>query len=391
MKARQKSPLPLIATLWVSGLLAAGQYAKVSVPFDVMRDTYSGHGAALGFSVSLVSFVGMIFGLLGGIAVVKFGARRALLMAMCLGAGLSLFQATLPSFPMFLVSRCIEGIAHLTIVIAAPLAMVQSVSKEKHHVVMTLWSTFFAVSIAVFSWVLVPLVDGQLSSLFAFHGVALLVVAAVLMVIWPAATASEPVPPLSWTKILNDHMTVYKSAHILTPAAGWLFYTLSFVALATVMPDFFPEYDRSFIAGALPLAALLVTMTLAVSLIGRFGPIRVLMIGFLGAAIGLAGFALDVFALGSTALMFGAMGLVQAGSFSAVAFLNTKPEDQALANGAMAQTGNTGNLIGTPLVLLMIAQFGQVGLVWFGMLTFSAGIGIHVWFAHRRAKLRYHS
>ena len=115
-----KTPVGLILLLWGAGLGAAAQYAKVSVIFDQLPDVYPDAGAALGFAVSLVGFIGIIFGVVAGLLVARIRYRRALLWALWLGAVVSALQSFLPSFEWFLVLHGIEGLSHLAMVVAAP-------------------------------------------------------------------------------------------------------------------------------------------------------------------------------------------------------------------------------------------------------------------------------
>ncbi len=83
--------------------------------------------------------------------------------------------------------------------------------------------------------------------------------------------------------------------------------------------------------------------------------------------------------------LFACLGLVQAASFAAVPELLDQAEDQARANGAMAQMGNLGNSIGTPLLLLAMLSLGLWGFVLFAVMAYSIGIALHLWCAARRS------
>ena len=119
MKA-PRTPVALILALWIGGLCAAAQFAKISLVFPELLALYPQAGAAAGFLVSLLSFIGMLLGLFAGMIVAQLGYRQLLLAAFLLGAVLSTYQATLPSFEMMLASRLLEGASHLVIVVARP-------------------------------------------------------------------------------------------------------------------------------------------------------------------------------------------------------------------------------------------------------------------------------
>ena len=380
----QPTQFALIAALWAAGLCAAAQFAKIGVIFPDLLKIYPEAGAAAGFLVSLLSFLGMVLGLVAGIMVARFGYRRLLLCAMLLGAAMSAWQALLPSFPLMLASRFVEGASHLIIVVAAP-TLIAQVSSDRHRAAaMTLWGTFFGVAFAIVAWLGLPLVAAHgPASLFIVHAVAMLLVALVLFVLLP-----RDAPPQETALTLGDiarrHVDTYASAYISAPALGWLFYTLSFVSLLTLLPGTIAPAQRAFAIGAMPLATIVTSMTLGVFLLRHMAAIQVVIAGFAASA---AASLLLWSAPGSVVLciaLFAALGLVQGASFSAVPELNASSTRRAYANGAMAQMGNLGNLSGTPVLLLMLSSMGFSGLILFAVLCYAGGIAVHVAMAMRR-------
>lgn len=391
MATDSKTNVALIFALWAAGLCAAAQFAKVGVIFPELMKLYPDAGAAAGFLVSLLSFLGMVLGLVAGMLVARFGYRGLLLSALLLGAAMSAFQATLPSFHLMLASRFIEGASHLIIVVAAPTLIAQLSSDRHRAAAMTLWGTFFGVAFALVAWFGLPLVKAYgPASLFITHGLAMLAIAALLFVMLPQDKAPDSnTASLTLTDIAKRHIETYGSAFVSAPAMGWLFYTLSFVSLLTLLPDTIPESQRAFAIGVMPLATIASSMTLGVYLLRHMTAIQVVITGF--AAAGLAG-ALLWFMPGSATVcivLFAALGLVQGASFSAVPELNESAETRAYANGAMAQMGNLGNLSGTPVLLLMLSTLGFNGLILFAMVCYVGGIAVHLFMAmQRRRSLR---
>jgi len=64
--------------------------------------------------------------------------------------------------------------------------------------------------------------------------------------------------------------------------------------------------------------------------------------------------------------------------------LNAAPDAQAQANGAMAQMGNVGTTIGTPILAALVLGQGINGFAIFVTTTFCAGLLIHIALARRR-------
>ena len=81
----------------------------------------------------------------------------------------------------------------------------------------------------------------------------------------------------------------------------------------------------------------------------------------------------------------GALGLVQGATFAAIPQLNETAATQSQAYGALAQTGNLGNTIGTPALLAVLGMAGYPGLIWTAILVLAGGFGAHAWMGARRA------
>lgn len=379
-----RTSFPLILCLWGAGLGAAGQYAKISVIFDRLGDVYPDAGTALGFIVSLVGFVGILLGVVAGLVVARIRYRRAMLWALWVGAGVSLFQALLPALPLMLVSRVIEGMSHLAIVVAAP-TLIAQLSAERHRgFTLTLWSTFFGVAFTLLVVLGLPLVDGYgLRALFVAHGVWMAMFAVILM-LFLRPLELRPEGALSLRGILADHMTIYRSPRIAAPGAGWLFYTFCFLAILTVLPPYIAPDWRAWVMGAMPLVSIAVSMTLGVAALRIMSAVHLTQVGF---ALSVASLAWLLVAPGlpvACLALASALGLVQGASFAAIPQLNTTAATQAQAYGAMAQTGNLGNTVGTPALLAIMAVTGYAGLIWTSIIVLSGGFLVHAWMAVRR-------
>ena len=64
--------------------------------------------------------------------------------------------------------------------------------------------------------------------------------------------------------------------------------------------------------------------------------------------------------------------------------LNASAQDRALANGGLAQAGNLGNTIGTPLFVWIIAIAGYPGMMAASVLVLGLGAAVHLALAARR-------
>lgn len=378
----------LVLAVWAAGLGAAAQYGKVSVVFDRIAALYPGAGTWLSLSVSMTGLMGILLGVVAGLFVASFGFRRTLVWSLAVGAAMSALQALHLPYGLFLLTRVIEGMSHLGIVVAGPTLMALLAIPGHRGTALTIWSTFFGVSFAVLNWVGLPLVaEHGVLALFGAHAGVM----AALALLLHRALRDLPVPsrqPLPALAALPGlHLRIYRSPFKLAPAAGWLFYTCCFVALMTVLPPHLPEAQRALVMGAFPLVSILSSMLLGVALLRwRMPPVHLAQLGF-GLCL-LAGLWLwwmpgDWLACLALALAF---GLVQSGSFAAVPYLNDSAVDQAEANGAMSQAGNAGNVIGTPLLLGAVGMAGYGGMMLVVCGLFLAGILAHQLLAAQRRR-----
>ena len=273
------------------------------------------------------------------------------------GGVLSLVEAASPPFPALMALRLLEGASHLAIVVAAPPVMAAAASDAARPSVMGLWATFMGVGFAAMGLVAGPvLAAGGTAALFALHGLAMLALAALLWRRLPhVALAGRGAPG----GLLAAHRAVYTAPRRAAPALGFVWYTLMYVSLLTFLP---PRLGPAA-AVALPLASLVGTLA-GGTLAGRIPPRTVLLSGFAGTAVLLPACWLlpPAAGLATAAAGFAVMGLVPAATFASVPVLNPAPQDQARASGAIAQMGNVGSTLGTPLFALALAGGDPGGL-----------------------------
>ncbi len=388
MTSLQPRPFPIIFALWAAGLGAAAQFGKVSILYDLLVAHYGGIGR-VAFMVSVVGLVGLIFGTTAGIIVERLGLRRVLLVALAAGAVISAIQATLPSYPLMMASRIVEGLSHLAIVVVGPVLIAQTAPPRHQGFAMTLWSTFFGLSYALLALVGGWFITHGAGALFLAHSVYM---ATMTVVIWALLPPHPPVAArdLPQGGVLAQHVEIYRSPRIAAPATGFVFYTMLYVALLTLLPPMLGK-DRVIAATVMPLLSIGVSLTLGVWLLKHLPAVRIVEGGFavaLGAAIvmGLS-WGMPPVRLAAALTMTAALGMVQGASFASIPQLNPVEADRARASGAVAQLGNLGTTTGTPILAALVASFGSAGVVWFAAPLCAGGILMHAWQAYRRRRL----
>ena len=334
-----------VVLLYAAGLLAAMQFAKVSLVLDDLAAIYP--GAPVTFLVSAVAVVGVLAGIVAGQVVARVGARRAILWAVAGSALASILQATLPPFAVLMLLRLAEGAGHLALVVALPTLMAASASDSDRPVVMALWGTFFGVGFALAALLLRVLPDA--SAVLLMHGVTLAVLWPVLWRLLPATPGAAGLR----TGFVASHLAIWSRARLMAPGVGHGLYTSLFIALVTFLPG---ALDALWLAPLLPLTNLAGTVGAGFAA-KRIAASALVTAGFAAAA---AGFAL-LWVTGSAWVALttmGATGVIAGAGFAAVPWLNRDRADQARANGGMAQLGNVGTFTGTPLLGAALAGGG---------------------------------
>jgi MFS transporter, DHA1 family, inner membrane transport protein len=377
----------LALAIWCAGLGAAAQFGKMSVLYDQLGLAYPDHrGVGIGILISIIGTIGLIFGTTSGRIVMRLGPRRVMVGALVLGAAVSLLQSLMLPYPLMLLTRIPEGLSHLAIVVVGPTAMAATATPRWQGLVMTLWGSFFGLTFTVLGYFGPEIAATQgIGRLFQCHAIWLLLCAAALRVLMPP---DPPPPDLPRQSLLNLHLTTYRSPTIAAPALGFVCYTVTYVAVLTLLPHAVQPDWGTTVAVAMPLLSILVSLTLGVWLLQRMTAVRLVQSGFAAVILAVLGLY-ATWGHGPSETLFAcliaaSMGIAQGASFAAIPQLNPAPEDRALAAGAIAQLGNLGTTTGTPMLALILAASGIHGLALF-LIAFSAlGIALHHWQARRR-------
>jgi hypothetical protein len=332
-----RTPWPLIAALYVTGLLAGTQFSKVSLTLGDLAQVYP--GAPVAFAVSGVAVIGIVFGVMAGGLTASFGPRRAILWALGISGVAGGLGALLPPFPVLMGLRVFEGAGHLILVVAVPTLMAGLAAERDRALVMGIWATFFGVGFAVTALLIG---EAGVGRVYGTHAALMLAMLALLAWMLPrgVVTARRALPKLS------DHLLIYTTPRLFAPGLGHGIYAGLFLALITYVPT---ALGTPWLAAVLPIVS--IAGSLSVGILARWiAPGTLVWTMFAAMAVL---FALTALA-GALApyVMIVAMvisGVVAGAGFAAVPWLHSADADRALSNGALAQLGNVGTFSGTPI------------------------------------------
>lgn len=382
---------PRIVCLWLCGVAAAMQFAKMSFGFAAVQQWYGLSAAQMGVILSTVGMTGLVFGVTMGLYAHAIGYRRLLLAGLTLGAVLAALQAfMLPPFWLW-VTRVLEGVSHLAVVVAAPTLISASCAPRQRSIAMGLWSTFVGMAFALTGAFGPAVLSGLgLNGLLSLHAVAMLV-----MGVWAASVLPADAERLGerawphWKAVPRHHVQIYTRWETALPGLCFFCYTGMAVALLTFLPQQ-AGAGKPWLAVMLPLMGISGTFSAGWLAQAWVTPLWLVRLAFAG--VGLAGLGLWVCsALGldmapAALLLMYLAGLAGGSAFSLIPYLSHESLVQSRSNGAVAQMGNLGSTLGPPVFAALLAAWGVAGLTLPVVALALLGIGVASWGAHQRAQ-----
>lgn len=340
-----------VVLLWWAGIVAAMQFAKMSIGFDAFREVLSAGPATVSALLAACGFFGLIFGIAGASITARLGFRRILLWSLVLASGLSLLQAMQPGVPVFYLSRLLEGATNLFIVVAAPVLIVRHAPSGRVTSALALWGTFYGVAFALGGAVGPMLIaTGGTSALLTAHAVLTIVIAALLR----ARTLSDPPNVLASglptpRRLLTDNIRAISRRPTLMPGLIFFFHSSIYLGLLIFVPLLAPTPGtQQMLLVGMPLVSIAATLATGPLAARALSPETMLSIGFPSLVL-LAGLLTStessaVYGLAGLALM-AVSGLMQGAIFILPPRLATDFGDEALAFGLIAQLGSLGSVV----------------------------------------------
>jgi len=381
--AKEKTNWFIVIILWLAGIAAAMQFAKFSFAFDFLKDQYNVSPFWIGLSLSVVGFIGLIFGITISIFTSKIGQNRILLISLLFGIIISLVQALNPVFPILFLSRVMEGISHLGIVVTAPIIMIIMSSEKHHSIVMGLWSSFFGVAFSVTAWAGKPIVElYSISGLFLIHATLLFVI--FLILFFSIKKLDIPHNENNRISFLTAHKKVYSNWRAVSPGVLFFFHTFMYIVLFTFLPRLSDnENTKNLLFVILPLISIIGTMIAGIVSQYFLSPSKLSIVAYISLLVLVLLIKLSFnnntlfFATSMVLILFS--GIIQGSVFSLIPNISLTTEDQTNANGTVAQLGNLGSTLGSP-VFSYFLTLGRDSLIIIVMLLSLLGVitGIYI-------------
>lgn len=318
---------------------------------------------ATGWVLSSFSIIGAIFGCFAGALADRIGARTVTVVGLLSMAAASVAGAFSDSAALLLISRAVEGMAFVVIVVAIPSLLVASAAPEHRGFVPSLWGTYMPVGMAL-GLVLAPvvLVSSSWRTLWEWNA-ALLVAAAALVGILKPPRLPPAAAVLTFSAIRRTLAS--RGAQVL--AVMFAAYALQYLCVVGFLPTILQQQGVSpRVAGGLTAIAALANAggnLVASALVARRVPVWRLMM-FAAVVMGIASLGIFSASLSPLAryllvvLFTVTGGLVPASIFASVPAVVRETKTGAVTMGLLVQASHIGQLIGPPVVAAVAVYAG---------------------------------
>jgi len=363
------TPWSLVFLLVGAGVVAAFQVGKAPPLLPAMRQEFGISLFLAGWILSIFNVIGLFLGSIAGAVADVFGRRRLLLIGFLLLAVGSLAGSFAPGASFLLVTRALEGLGFLFTVVAAPALVARVTSPRDLRVSLSIWSCFLPAGVSLVM-LLVPLAILRLNWRELWQVNAVLLVLYALALRRGTARMARPAsgPSGGLGRVWQDLRLTAASAGPVLLAAIFATYALQWLCVMGFLPTLLMEEYGLGAGRASLFTAFMVAMNVPGNLLGGW----LLHRGFRRWKLIASGSALmGICSLGiySSALPFGARylaslafsligGLLPASALGGAPLYAPTPRQLATTNGLIMQGGQFGQVIGPPLLALLVSLGG---------------------------------
>jgi cyanate permease len=353
-----------VSLLLLAGVCAAMQVGKVPPALSaIQRELHLGLVTAA-WVLSMFSAIGALVGCVAGSLADRFGARRVTVFGLLCMAAASFGGSWSDAAAVLLVSRAIEGMAFVLMVVAVPSLLSASAEPRHKRFVPALWGAYMPMGMAI-ALASSPTVIVNLGwrPLWQLNAVLLALPAILLAMQRPPHIESRHTPALTLAAIrraLTD-----RDAVLLAAMFGG--YTVQYLSVLGFLPTILQEQGATAQrAGTLTALAVLANAPgnfVASWLLGRgVAAWKLMAIGALVmgiAALGIFSPLLSPSTRYALVIALSAVGgLIPASIFGTIPAVARQANTGAMTMGLVVQASHVGQMIGPPLVAALAAYSG---------------------------------
>jgi cyanate permease len=360
------STWPWLLACYAAGVLAAAQIGKFAALAPTMVRELGLALPTMAVLIALIEAGGSLLGVRAGRAAQRFGLARSMIVALLLLAAASFGESRADGAAALIAWRLVEALGYVGVIVSAPVLIAQGAGPRLAPILLTVWSTFVPVGLAVGAWG-----HGALADAAGWRvatqgsGAAALLLALASIAAYRGGGARLPRSLVDPTSGAAPDGPMASAAWYLAAAFGG-FATLGIGVLA-LLPTVLADHGLS-VADAGRWTAWASFATVPGSLLVAFvvrrpawhGPLvtlALLLPGLLlfvvfGASMAAATVGIAALALNAALGIFGGL------AFALLPQIAGGPQRTAQAYGALAQFGASGSLAGPPLMAAVAAHAG---------------------------------
>lgn len=369
--SKDQTPWGLVFILFGAGILSACQVGKVPPVLPEIRSDLNVSLFYAGWILSIFNFTGLVLGTCTGMIADTIGHRRLMLTGLVFQISGCLLGSLSLSFPMLLCARFLEGAGFLSVIVSTPTLIYQQVQAKDIKVALSIWSCYLPAGAALMM-VLIPLVSTLTgwrglwltnAGILTVYGIILFLRTRSIPFIRPDSTVKHP------GRMIKDiiHTSTRPGPFLL--ALIFVAYSIQWLSVM----GFLPTLLIAKFGFAASSASLLTALMVAVNIIGNLAGGQLLKRGIrrwklialaslIQAACAAAIYAdVQKFALNyAGCLVFSIVGgLIPASILGGVPLYAPSGRLVGTANGLAIQGGQTGQVIGPPILAFLVSQTGS--------------------------------
>lgn len=355
----------------VSGVVVALHIGKMASALPQMITEMQLSLVVAGWLVAGVCATAAILGLVMGRLVDRFGPRKLLLMGLVLSALGSALGALSWQWWLLLISRVVEGLGLLWVVISAPTLLAQRLNEHYRARVMGWWGCFMPAGTGLsifFSPLLLPVI-GWRGMWWVIAALSLLMA----VLVHRQVTADEKAERIEVTAT-GGIGRVLRTLGLALVGLCFGLYAFQYSATLQFIPLWLGEERGVSLFAASMIAVLFCVANIGGNLLsGRlmlqgWQPQRILLLCSLGMAV----LSLPIFREGfpdmlrlCALLIFPVIGgLIPPAAFTLVPRLSPSPQLMASSNGWVVQLLNVGMFLGAPVQAAVVSAHGWPAASW---------------------------
>jgi len=364
-----------------AGVVGAAQIGKVAIAIPALREQLDLSLVAVSWIFGAYAILGAFGGLGAGMVVARFPMRAATIAAIALiGIG-NLIGAAAHGATLLLVSRMVEGVGFLCLVISGP-TLLRNMSLGRHQdIVFACWAAYIPVGTAIMMFVGPSILRTGWQALWLTNAALAAGLVVLMLVLRPAPQPTRRAvvkPPLT------ELAELLKSGGPPLLACAFTLYAIQYYALSTFLPILLVERMGLSLDTAGTISALAVLANgagnIAAGFILRFGAPLWGIAGAVFVTVGLTGFGVfspglpTIVVAAAAALGLAVTALLPASVIASAPRLAPTTGQLALTMGLIQQAAAIGQFAGPVILATWVEHFDWNGATWLSLAIALVGL-----------------